>query len=171
MNIQIISQLNPNISELKTFLENAYKEIDETDQKRFDEENANQLIDEWFSTEEMSKYLEDGNLLEARTESNELVGVAFVGKQNPITWPDGKKTELFVFAVHPEYRRHGLGKKLLMQVEEGAKKLGSVKLILNAHILQKQMHDWYVKNGFTEIGVLRNYYDNGDAKFFSKTLT
>lgn len=170
MTISIRVQNSPDISEIKTFIDNAFNEIDPEDSKKFQDAGNSQSVDEWFSVEEMANYFNKGKLLEARTEKEELVGLAFIGMQNPVSWPDGKKTELFVLAVSPNHRKQGVGKSLLLKAEEIAKEIGSKKIIVNAHVFQEQTHKWYLKQGYKEMGILKDYYDNGDAKFFCKDL-
>ncbi len=168
--ITISSQHSPNLDELTTLFSDAFSEIDSADQEKLDKEDCNQSLAEWFSVEEMNKYLPYGELLEARNEDQKLVGAVFIGKQNPISWLDGNKTEIFILAVHPQYRLQGIGKKLLLQAEGWAKEIGSQKLIINTHVLQERMHKWYLQQGYNQIGTLKNYYANGDAVFFLKNL-
>ncbi len=167
----IAAQSIPDIRELKTFINDAFKVIDPKDQKTFTEAgNGQSSIDEWFSVEAMLSYLDKGKLLEARNDKGQLVGAGFIGMQNPISWPDGKKVELFLIAVSPEYRNQGVGKLLLVEAENMARLMGSKKLIINVHVFQEQTHMWYQRQGYKEMGVLNNYYDNGSAKFFYKDL-
>ena len=167
----IAVQSVPNIQELKTFINDAFEVIDPNDSKKFTEAgNGQSSIDDWFSVEAIPSYLNKGKLLEARNDKGELVGAGFIGMQNPISWPDGKKAKLFLIAVSPEYRNQGVGKLLLVEAENMAKLMGSKKLIINVHVFQEQTHKWYQRQGYKEMGVLNNYYDNGSAKFFYKDL-
>jgi ribosomal protein S18 acetylase RimI-like enzyme len=170
MSYTIQTQQHPEIEELKAFIDTAFSIIEEAADKKFEEEDSGQSVAEWFATEELANYLDKGYLLEARNDLGELVGVAFVGKINPITWPDGRKTELFVLAVSPAYRKHGIGTALLKKAEVYAKEMGSKKLLINVHVFQEKTHTFYEKQGYTLIGTLKDYYDNGDAKFFAKVL-
>lgn len=73
MSISINFQTNPNIQELKTFIDDAFKEIDSEDSKKFQEANNSQSVDQWLSVEEMLNYLDKGKLLDAKFFCKELV--------------------------------------------------------------------------------------------------
>ncbi len=166
MQIDVKVQKDADVEELKDLLQRSF----ETENPKFKEEQL-QDVDEWIDVAEMvSLSKKDGVLLEARNEDNLLVGIAFVMKQNPVTWPDGKKAELLVMAVDPKFRGHGLGSKLLKIREEEAKKFGAKKLILCTHINRVELKDFYEKHGFKQMGVLENYFENGSAVFYYKDL-
>lgn len=166
--MQIQKTLNPDKEEVQIFLENAFKELDPEDESKFTEE-TNQSLEEWFSVDEMFDYLKHGCLVEARID-NKLVGLAFIAKQNPITWPDGHKAELFVLAVDQTIRGQGLGSKLLKATEDIAKEFGAEVIITNTNSLMNKTIDFYVKNNYQIIGELKEYYDNGNAVFLIKNL-
>jgi ribosomal protein S18 acetylase RimI-like enzyme len=157
----------PNKNELHDFFEAVFLEI--ADGSHFSAEQ-DQKLDEWFSVDEMLKYLPDGKLIEARLDDGQLVGAIFVGKQNPITWPDGNKMEIFILGVHKDHRGHDIARKLMHLAEEYARELGSKKILVNTHEAMESVHTFYQKIGYTKIGTLENYYDNGSAVFFQKVL-
>ena len=156
----------PNFEELERLFYAAFS--DGPDSGKFTPE-TNQVIKEWFDIKEFKNYLKYGSLIEARLKGK-LVGVVFVAKQNPITWPDGKKAECFILAVLPEYRNQGIGRKLVAMQEIEAKKFGARKIIINTHVLLRANQELFKNLGYQKIGVLKDYYDNGDAIFFSKEL-
>ncbi len=166
--ILIKKQEDPDLEEVKHFLIEAFNTLPEQDLERLNLEE-DQGFSDWFSIEEMGKY-KDGKLIEARTEEKILVGVAFVGKQNPISWPDGKKAELFIVGVSPTWRGLGLGRKLVTNAEEIAKQMSCEKLIVHTHVAMESDHAFYRKLGFVSIGILEEYYGNGNAIFFLKAL-
>lgn len=144
--------------------------MDPADAQRFAETNTGQSLSEWFSLDEMSKYLTKGSLIEARDEKGQLVGAVFIGQQNPLSWPDGKKAELFILAVAGDQREQGIGTALIAQAEKVAKELGAQKIIVGAHVFQQKTHAFYLKLGYRDMGVLKDYYANGDARFFGKAI-
>lgn len=167
MNISYAIQSKPNYAELQDFFEAVFAEIPDTE--NFSAEQDQQL-DEWFSLAEMLKYGEHGKLIEARLEDGQLVGAIFIGKQNPLTWPDGQKMEIFILGVDKNYRGNNISKKLVAAAEDFAREFGAKKIVVNTHIAMDSVHAIYQKFGYEKIGMLKNYYENGDAVFFQKQL-
>ena len=159
--------LQPNRDELHAFFEAAFQELSDSSNFTVDQ---NQRLDEWFSVDEMLNYLPHGSLIEARLNNGTLVGAIFIGKQNPISWPDGRKMELFILGVHKQHRMHDIARKLIALSEAYTKKAGSKKIIVNTHALMENIHSFYKKLGYEEMGKLTNYYDNGNAAFFQKII-
>ena len=54
--------------------------------------------------------------------------------------------------VEEEFRSHGLGKKLLVEVIKEAKKQKLYKLIGTSRMSREQVHKFYEKNGFKKYG-------------------
>lgn len=169
MNYTISSQQKPDVNELKKVFSDSFDELMDGDQDSFPEA-LSQGFSEWFSFDEMIQYMKHGTLVEARLEDSTLVGAAFVGKQNPISWPDGYKATLFILAVVPHVRNHGIGKALLESCEKEAKKFGALKLLIDTHVAMGKTRQFYENQGYTIIGILKEYYGNGEATFFSKDL-
>lgn len=126
---------------------------------------------EWFDVSQMIAMIKagDARLVEAR-DGEELAGAVCVGKQSLINWQDGQKIEIFILAVHPNHRKKGLGKLLLVKAEEMARELGGRSIMVNTHHSMTAIQQFYLKQGYEEMGRLTDYYDNGDAVFFSKNL-
>ncbi len=163
-------QTDPNIEELSRLLDSAFSDLTPEDQNRFDTENKGQSLSEWFDVNQVKDYLKHGFLIEARDNKNILAGVVLVGKQNPLSWPDGNKTEMFVLAVDSAFRGRGIGSTLVKNAEIYSKKMGAKKLVLNTHVLLEADHIFYEKLGFVKMGTLKDFYGNGDAIFYSKKL-
>ena len=163
-------QENPSLTELSCFLENAFNALTPGDQASFDVENKGQTLKEWLDIDPVKDYLKHGFLLEARNEDGKLLGIVLFGKQNPISWPDGNKAEMFVLAVDSSTRGLGIGSKLVEMAENAAREMGAKSLILSTHVLLTADHKFYEKLGFVKIGILKEYYGNGDAVFYSKKL-
>lgn len=166
--MEIVTQSNPTLAELRTLFSAAFMELAGQDDEKFSTDQG-QSLDEWFSLNELPKYLQYGICIEAR-EDGKLVGAAIIAQQNPLTWPDGKKAELFIIAVLPAYRHQQIGKKLLMQAEFEAHKFGAHAIIVNTNSLMESTMNFYLKNGYEQIGELHGYYNNGAASFFLKRL-
>jgi ribosomal protein S18 acetylase RimI-like enzyme len=167
--LTIQQQLSPNLSEVKNFFEKVFSEYDSTDIENF-ADDENQTMDEWFDVEALLEYLQHGAFIEAR-EGEKLVGAIFIGKQNILNWPDGKKAEIFILGVDPEYRKHGMGRELMKHAEMFGKKLGAKSIIVNTHQSLLTVQQFYERLGYQKIGSLADYYDNGTAIFFKKRLT
>lgn len=161
------SQAQPNQQELTDFFEKAFEEID--DQDAFTEE-TDQTLEEWFSVSSMIEYLPQGMLAEARTKDGTLIGAIFIGKHQPLFWADGHKMEIFILAIDKRYRKQGVAKALLEAAEQYAKKESAEKILVTTHIAMTTVMSYYERNGYSKIGVLQDYYDNGDAVFFVKML-
>lgn len=165
--MHVARQLSPHLEELKHFFEEAFTEIEDT--ARFTPENSQDLA-EWFSVEAMIAYLPEGSLIEARTADGTLVGAVFIGKQNPLSWPDGRKMEIFILAVDRNLRKQGVARQLMAKAEEYAKAEGARSIIVNTHVVMETVHAFYEKLGYVRMGVLEGYYENGDAVFFGKRV-
>lgn len=164
MKIQI--NKHPNITELESFFEEVFDETN--DNQNFDE-SSSQSLKEWFDIEEFEKYLHHGVLIEAR-DSDQLIGAIFIGKQHPLSWPDGKKVEVFILGVSQHFRQKKVGSQLLTEAEQAAKEMGAQTIIINSHVLLTTARKFYLRNGYSEIGILKNYYENGDAVFLTKRI-
>ena len=54
-----------------------------------------------------------------------------------------------ILAVYPEYRRHGIGRKLLVEVENLARQQGATKIALNCEKENTKAYKLYEKLGYT----------------------
>lgn len=68
-----------------------------------------------------------------------------------------EEEELLLIAVAPEYRRRGIGEQLLRDCKADAKMRGARQLLLEMRSDNPAIH-LYRQNGFTEIGLRKNYY-------------
>lgn len=75
-------------------------------------------------------------------------------------------------AVHPDYRNHGIGRRLLLAIGELAQAKGADRLTLEVRRTNYGAQRLYTRLGFTSAGVRRGYYrDNDeDAIIMWKTL-
>jgi ribosomal protein S18 acetylase RimI-like enzyme len=163
-------QNNPDFSELENFFEKAFSVYDKRDEAGFSEvDDESQTLSEWFDMDAFRKYFNEGALIEAR-EDSKLVGALFLAKQHPISWPDGKKAEIFIIAVDPDFRGKKVGQLLMREAEKSARSWGAESIIVNTFWNLYSVQKFYQKNGFTLLGTLKKYYSNGDAVFLKKDL-
>jgi len=79
----------------------------------------------------------------------------YVGSQTVLGW-----TDMMNIAVHPDYRRQGIGEKLVQALEEKLREQGSECLTLEVRASNEVAKALYYKLGFTEVGRRKNYYRN-----------
>lgn len=75
-------------------------------------------------------------------------------------------------AVHPDYRKHGIGTKLMKHIIELASRKGAKKIVLEVRVSNKIAQNLYKKLGFKVEKVKREYYPDNkeDAFYMIKTL-
>lgn len=74
-------------------------------------------------------------------------------------------THLF---VEKQYRNKGIGKALLLAIEEASKKQGCTLLRLNT--LNNEAHSLYKKSGFDVTTTIKNYMNGFDLVYFHKSI-
>lgn len=156
------------LAELKKLFSLAFSAPVKGDEHSFSD-GDNQSLEEWFGINHLKEYLNFCRIITA-TEEDTLVGAAIIGMQNPLTWPDGNKYELFILAVHPDFRHKGIGSDLLRTAESEASAAGARALLVSVHTDLLNVQNFYKNMNYTLIGKLARYFDNGDAVFFMKKL-
>lgn len=98
-------------------------------------------------------------LLVMTDDDDAIVGYA-------ILWCILDQGELTNIAIVPARRGEGLGKALLLQVLGVARERGVQQLFLEVRASNEVAIDLYLRQGFEEVGVRRNYYGHPpeDAK-------
>jgi len=83
------------------------------------------------------------------------------------------ETDMMNVAVHPDFRRRGIGESLVLGLVEKLKSLGSHCLTLEVRSSNESAISLYEKLGFTQIGRRKNYYRNPkeDALILRKEWT
>ena len=81
--------------------------------------------------------------------------IGYVGSQTVLGW-----TDMMNIAVHPDYRRRGIGETLVKTLEEKLREQGSECLTLEVRASNESAKALYYKLGFTEVGRRKNYYRN-----------
>ena len=80
---------------------------------------------------------------------------AYIGSQTVMD-----ETDMMNVAVHPDFRRQGLGEQLVTQLVEQLKEKGSHCLLLEVRASNAPAIGLYEKLGFAQIGRRKNYYRN-----------
>ena len=70
--------------------------------------------------------------------------------------------EILNVAVVPSFRRQGLGKELMLSLENYAKNKGAERLLLEVREGNIPARGLYEKQGFEAYGVRKNYYEDGE---------
>lgn len=70
------------------------------------------------------------------------------------------ETDMMNIAVHPDYRRRGIGEKLILSLVEALKEKDSHALTLEVRASNAPARALYEKLGFSQVGLRKNYYRN-----------
>ena len=68
------------------------------------------------------------------------------------------ETDMMNVAVHPDFRRMGIGEKLVVRLVEELNALGSHALMLEVRASNAPAIGLYEKMGFQQVGLRKNYY-------------
>ena len=80
-----------------------------------------------------------------------------------IYWQLPKEVDIHNLAVHPAYRRQGIGRSLLSSAIDSAKGQGSNRVTLEVRKSNQAAQQLYHSLGFVERGVRKGYYsDDGE---------
>lgn len=85
-------------------------------------------------------------------------------------WIMYDESHIIDIAVHPEFRRRGIGKKLMEFLIEKSSAAGAKKIFLEVRPSNTPAIALYKKMGFVESGMRTKYYKDEDALIMSKTL-
>lgn len=80
------------------------------------------------------------------------------------------EAELYRIAVSDDFRRRGLGEKLLSGFIEKCRSMDGEKIFLEVRSRNVPAISLYKKAGFEEISVRKGYYGDDDAVIFAKIL-
>ena len=70
------------------------------------------------------------------------------------------ETDMMNVAVHPDFRRMGIGEKLVVRLVEELNALGSRALMLEVRVSNVPAIGLYEKMGFQQVGLRKNYYSD-----------
>jgi len=77
-----------------------------------------------------------------------------------IFWKIGEEVQVNNIAVHPDFRRRGLGETLLRKVISWVKQQGAQYITLEVRQSNRAAQALYFKLGFKPVGIRRFYYSN-----------
>ncbi|MET8041921.1 GNAT family N-acetyltransferase [Micromonospora sp. NPDC005215] len=87
-------------------------------------------------------------LFEARSQENQLVGVASV-YVDILSVRFGRRASIEDLAVHPEWRSRGVGSSLLAAAREWAHERGADYVFLESGLARTEAHRFYLREGAT----------------------
>ena len=109
--------------------------------------------DPWSETSIASELENDLSLWLVAVENGAVIG--YVGSQTVLGW-----TDMMNVAVHPEYRRRGIGEELIRVLMELLREKKCECLTLEVRSSNAGAIGLYEKLGFREVGRRKNYYRN-----------
>ena len=86
-------------------------------------------------------------------ENDAVIG--YIGSQTVLD-----ESDMMNVAVHPDYRRQGIGEKLVSALVDALKEKGSHCLTLEVRASNENAISLYRKLDFQQIGLRKNYYHN-----------
>ena len=96
-------------------------------------------------------------------------GGTLVGYIGAIKLKDSNASwHLDYFSVHPEYKRLGIGKSLLLNIEKMIRELGARNLYIETCSCKGESvaRNFYATQGYIQEAVLKDYYSEGHSKIF-----
>lgn len=79
---------------------------------------------------------------------------------------------VFWIGVHPKHQKRGVGARLMSLVEERAKQIHQQRLVVvETSTTLQGARAFYKKNGFSQCGIIEDFYSDGDGKvIFAKKM-
>ncbi len=99
----------------------------------------------------LSNMLQQGYQCIGAYEQNELIGICGIWVLEK--YYVGKHLEMDNIVVSPNYRSHGIGEKIIIFIEEYAKKIGCIAGELNCYIKNEEAHRFWERNGYQPIAL------------------
>lgn len=91
------------------------------------------------------------NFIYVAEEDNHLVDFATCSIRDVVRYPK-PIAELDELMVHPDFRKHGLGKKFMDVIEKKAKEYNCYRIFIESHYDHKGAHKFYEALGYTNYG-------------------
>lgn len=108
-------------------------------------------LNQWGTENYKSELGKDENLFFVAREGHKIVGFVFSRLITPAV-------EIFNIAVLPEFRKQGIGRKLLDAILERAVKAGCRECWLEVRESNLEARRFYEKLNFQNVGRRKNYY-------------
>ena len=109
------------------------------------------------------EYLENQGEFLVATIDNQVIAMGGLCKVNSDT------AKIVRMRVHPLWRRQGIGRALLQALEKKAQQQEYATLILDTLAVRAAAQQFYVKNGYTEIG--REKIQGKEVVYFEKKIS
>jgi ribosomal-protein-alanine N-acetyltransferase len=82
-----------------------------------------------------------------------------------------RQARVLLLAVHPQFRGHGLGSRLLWEFMQGAAALPADSITLEVRVSNQRAVEFYQRMGFSIAGLIPTYYKDGEnAHLMTKPL-
>lgn len=93
----------------------------------------------------------NNNFIFVATDTDKIIGFATFSIRDVVRYPKpiAELDELF---VSENYRKHGIGKLLMNEIEKKAKELDCYRLFIESHYEHKAAHKFYESLGYTNYG-------------------
>jgi len=143
--------------------------------EKFDPLNLNEILEIERNAFEKKETFTKEYFLEVFKRWSEGFLVAKINKEI-VGYTIGEKNEnsglIISIAVKKEWRRKGIGRKLIEKLLENFKKEGIKNIFLHVREENKEAINFYQALGFRIIELIVNYYSNGEnAYLMEKTLS
>lgn len=113
-------------------------------------------FDDFWSTTTLKEELENENSTYiVAKKADEIVGFAGI-------WKSVDDVHITDIVVKKNYRKNGIGSLLLKELISLTKKLNYKELTLEVNAKNEIAKKLYLKYGFKELGIRKNYYKNTD---------
>ncbi len=116
-------------------------------------------IDDIRAHYKLAKKQNDSEILIAINQNNNVLGYALTNKRFLLGFDPF--VEIVQLLVDENLRNSGIGKKLLLKIEENTRKKGINQVKLSSRMERDRAHKFYQKNGYKEFK---------QAKFFEKQV-
>lgn len=109
----------------------------------------------------ISLYEQYGDTFLVAEQNGKVVGYVIARKVNA-------KGHIIAIAVDPEHRCRGIGRALMLAVEEELKKKGVTEFWLEVRVSNTRAVKFYRRLGYIERGILKGYYADGEDAILLK---
>ena len=136
----------------------AYRPLTKSDLKAVDELESLCFCDPWTKSRLLGAFLSEFFCGFGAFDGNVLVGFIL----STVVFEDAETDDI---AVHPEYRRRGIGGALLGLVEEEAVRRGAARAFLEVRVGNTTALALYEKCGYKTLRRRKKYYPDGEDAF------
>ncbi len=133
----------------------------------------NSFADPWSESEFRHAYQRDTHIFLVAIRNKKVVGYIIaevVTCFDPCIFQVRKWGHLLNLAVHPEFRRKGIGKALTESIISNLRKVGVVDVWLEVRVSNSLAQKFYLEMGFTDKDRKSRYYPNEDAVIMVKKI-